>query len=288
MMTLSLSQTRRCRSILLVVALLAVMPRLAGAQALRVRGEVIVKPTVTTPVDVIVELRDLKDKPIKQIIVDQTSPHRFNAFLPDGTTADVQVMVLVKSPAGYGPWQSVYVKRACCEFNEKIILKRAADIYFEKLTMAEKSSPAEAIKLLENAAEHAQTLAQTLEVQRQLGQVYMAKGMFAEQQEALKVVYAHEDAAALTPARKVAYWGERLDGLLRWSDYSNLAQPATDFGKAFTGNPADPRFKDWQSFLTDFNRAYPTARLDVAAADPATIAEQLRAINRIISRPFEQ
>lgn len=277
-----------CRRLILAGAILAVLAPAAEAQMLRVRGELIINPRVTTPVDVIVEIRDLANQPIKQIIVDRDSPYRFNAFLPDGITTDLQVIVIVNVPKGYVSWQTAYVKRACCEFNEKIILKRPPDALVEMLAMAQKSSPDEAVELLEGAAAHAQTLAQTLEVQRQLGRVYLAQGMFGKQQEALKAVYAHDDAETLTPARKQAYWGERLDGLLLWSDYNNLPQPAIDFGKGFTETSGDPRLAGWQSFLADFNRAYPNSRLDAAATDPATIAEQLRTINRTIKRPFEQ
>jgi len=282
----ALANPRGGRLTLLAVALLVTSSLAVEAQS-RVRGQLIIKPPVTTPVDVIVELRDGQNQPIRQIIVDHVSPHRFNDFVPDGINADLQLLVLVKSPEGYTAWQTPYVKRACCEFNQPIILKRAADIYFEKITQAQAQPPDAAIELLEVAAEHAQTLAQTLEVQRQLGQVYVAKGMFAEQQAALEAVYAREDVEALTPARKQAYWGERLDGLLLWSDYNDLRQPSKDFGKVLTENTGDPRLKGWQSFVADFNRAYPASRLDEMATDPTAIAEQLQTINRTLKRPFE-
>lgn len=118
--------------------------------------------------------------------------------------------------------------------------------------------------------------------------MFVTQGMYAEQQNALEAVYLERPPAGLSPARKQAYWGERLDGLLLWADYNNRQVPVRDFGLAVAGGSEGPDLARWQAFLKDFSAAYPASGIDTSRFDPAAISAQLRIVAATLKRPVDR
>lgn len=270
----------------LVAAVLVLVSGVASAQVNtnRVHGSIDINPPVPDPIDVVIDLQDRTGSSIKQFSPDRYRAHRFSDVVPAGVDGDVAIVVTVNAPSGYVPWQKSYVKRACCEFYQRILLKRPADLYQDNMVRAAAaSSPAEALAFLTAAAEHAGTFGQQLEVQRQLGQAYAAQQDFAAQQEALKAVGDHPELVDLTPARKQAYWGERLDGILNWAGYTQLREPQKDFGSVVAGDPALQR--SWSEFVSDFQASFPAEVDATTTGEPSALSTQLKDVMGTLKRP---
>lgn len=274
---------------LLFTAVFALVSGVASAQVSsnRVRGSIDINPPVPDPIDVVIDLQDRTGKSIKQFSPDQYNVHRFSDVVPAGVDGDVTIIVNVSAPSGYVPWQKSYLKRACCEFNQRILLRRPADIYHDNMVKAAAAaSPSEALPFLIAAAEHADTFGQKLEVQRQLAQAYAAQNNFAAQQDALNALGDHPELAALTPARKQAYWGERLDGILNWAGYNQLREPQKDFGAVVSDHPSLQR--SWSEFVSDFQESYPAAVPSAGPSDPSALSSQLKDVMGTLKRPIQE
>jgi hypothetical protein len=268
------------------VVLMLLAPALSHGQTSRIQGRIMINPQVPDPIDVVLELQDLQtSKAVHHIVVDQRSPRRFNGFVPPGISDDLAIRVLIKAPEGYVPLQTELVKRACCAFSADIHLKRKADAYIQQLLRGINAADDDrAIYYLTGAVTHADTLSQKLEAHRRLGHVYAENGMFAEQQDVLKMVYQEPGAARLTPARKKVYWTERLDGMLLWTNYNNLYSPERDFGLIVAGD-SGPRQTSWVDFLRDFKTAYPAAAVDENQRAAAAVSDQLRIVKQTLETP---
>jgi hypothetical protein len=263
------------------------LPAQLSAQKERIYGRVTLRPPIAENIDVILDLTARETgADIAQIIVDRESPHRFVGLIPSEVSGDVVITVSVLSPSNYVPWRLEYVKAACCEFNREIILKRPADVYVERLDRGQQAdSFAQAVTEFTAASHVAETVGRKFEAQRALAAAYLGEGMYAEQQDALRDLLEHPDAASLGPQREQTYWNERFDGLLLWTDYTSLRLPERDFGRIIASGADTIITNAWKSFVADFLRAFPTVGVVDTSFDAATVSAQLRTVKTTLGRP---
>lgn len=272
----------------LTVAIAMVASGAAHAQS-RIKGRVVLRPPVEKSIDVVLELTSKSTgDTLKQILVDQESPYRFGDVVPAGFAGDVVIVVKVRLPEKYASWQGQYLKRACCEFNQDIILKRPEDIYLENLERGRNAGTADlAASYFTNAALNAETLGQTLEVHRALAGLYRKEGQFAQYQDALDAVYDNPEVLTLTPGRKLGYWNERLDGMLWWTNFEGSPLPERDFGRKVAERFDTLLLSRWKKLLVDFKVAYPSSSISPAAFEAADVTEQLRGVLSTLGRKPE-